>query len=94
MENGNTVVITLPPAKVLSHETGELRLVWEQQNILNPMHGGEESKWVTDQKSEMEKRAKELGLFEEAKQNAKVTFESLFAAAIPADAQLDVRFRD
>ena len=92
MEGGDTVVISLPPAKILSHETGQVRLVHEQQNILNPMHASQESEWLEEQKVEMEKRAEELGLFEEAQQNAKVTFESLFAPAIPEDAKVEVRF--
>lgn len=93
-EGDSTVVITLPPAKVLSHETGDVSVVYEQQNIANPLHAGEDSDWIEQQKATMETRAESLGLFDEAQQNAKVTFESLFASALPEGTTLDVRFQE
>lgn len=93
VENGDTVVIELPPAEILSHETSDVTCVYEQQNIANPLKAGEESRWIESQKAAMVKRAESLGLYDEAQQNAKVTFESLFAEAIPEGATLDVRFQ-
>ncbi len=88
----DTIVLTLPAPKVLSHETDNARLVHEEQNIMNPLHAGEESDWIAGRKGEMEERATSLGLFEEAQQNAKVTFQSLFEPAIPEGATLEVVF--
>lgn len=93
VENGDTVVIELPPAEILSHETSDVTCVYEQQNIANPLKAGEESQWIESQKAAMVERAESLGLYDEARQNAKVTFESLFAEAIPEGATLDVRFQ-
>ena len=93
IENGNTVVIELPPAEILSHETSEVTCVYERQNIANPLSAGEESKWIEDQKTDMVERAESLGLYSEAQQNAKVTFETLFSKAMPEGTTLDVRFQ-
>lgn len=94
MEGDNTVVVSLPPVEILSHSTGEVELVYERQNIANPLHAGEESSWIEDQKTPMEDRARSLGLYDDARENAKVTFETLFAEAIPEGATIDVRFQD
>lgn len=93
-EGEGTVVVTLPPVEVLSHETGDVQVVYEQQNILNPLHLGEESSWIEGQKEAMEARAVSLGLYEKAQQNAKATFESLFENAIPKGVTLEVRFQE
>ncbi len=92
-EGEDTVVVTLPPVEILSHETGDVQVVYEQQNILNPLHLGEESSWIEGQKEAMEARAVSLGLYEKAQQNAKATFESLFENAIPKGVTLEMRFR-
>ena len=93
VENGNTIVIELPPAEILSHETSDVECVYEQRNIANPLKAGEESSWIESQKASMVDRAKSLGLYEEAQRNAKITFESLFAGAIPEGVTLEVRFQ-
>lgn len=93
VENGNTIVIELPPAEILSHETSDVKCVYEQRNIANPLKAGEESSWIESQKASMVDRAKSLGLYEEAQRNAKITFESLFAGAIPEGVTLEVRFQ-
>lgn len=93
IENGSTVIIELPSPEILSHETSDVTCVYEQQNIANPLKAGEESKWIESQKAAMAERAESLGLYNEAQQNAKVTFESLFAEAIPEGTTLEVRFQ-
>ena len=92
-EGDDTIVLTLPAPKVLSHETDNVKLVYEEQNIMNPLHAGEESSWMLGKKDDMEERAKSLGLYDEAQQNAKVTFQSLFEPAIPEGATLKVVFQ-
>ena len=93
VEGDDTVVIELPPAEILSHETGDVTCVYEQQNIANPLKAGEESQWIEAQKASMVERAESLGLYDEAEQNARVTFESLFSEVIPEGATLDIRFQ-
>ena len=92
LEGDKKIVVILPPAKVLSHETSDVKLVWEMQNICNPLHASEESGWINEEKAEMESRAISLGLFDEAEQNARATFKALFGETIPDDAELDIRF--
>lgn len=93
LEGDDTVVIELPPAEILSHETGDVTCVYEQQNIANPLKAGEESQWIEAQKTAMVERAESLGFYDEAEQNARVTFESLFSEVIPEGATLDIRFQ-
>ena len=93
LKDNSTVVVTLPAPKILSHETGEIRTILEKQNFFNHLELGEETAWISEQKKAMEKRASDLGLFDEARTNAKATFESLFATAIPEDATLQVEIK-
>ncbi|WP_321971512.1 DUF4230 domain-containing protein [Paratractidigestivibacter sp.] len=67
---GSTVVITLPEPTEISHETSDVQLVYEKENIANPLKAGEESEWIAEQKSAMLDRAVSLGLYDEAKTNA------------------------
>lgn len=91
---GNTLVINLPAPEDLSHETGDVEVVYEQQNIMNPLHAGEESSWIEGQKEVMLERAISLGLYDDAKRVAETTFESMFAAAIPEGVTVEVRFQE
>ena len=91
-DSDNLVVVTLPQPEVLSHETGDVELVYEKQNIANPLHAGEESSWIEDQKAAMVKRAESLGLYDEARQNAEVVFKSLYEDVLPAGVSLEIRF--
>lgn len=90
----DTVVVTLPPATILSHETGDVVAVYEQENIMNPLHAGEESAWLEGQKEEMEERAIELGLFNEAQANAAAVFTTLFGSTLPEGYTVELVFRD
>lgn len=90
----STVVIKLPPAEVLSHETGNVEVVHDQQNIMNPLKAGEESNWIQGKKEEMEDRAERLGLFDEARQNAKATFESLYSGCLPDGVAVEIEFEE
>ena len=92
-DSGNTIVVTLGEPKVLSHETGEVSTTWERQSVCNPLHAGEESSWIRSQKKEMEMRAQNQGLFDEAREYAKVTFAALFDEVLPEGVHLEVRFR-
>ena len=93
-KDDHTVVVKLPKAKVLSHETGNVEVVLDQQNITNPLEAGQESNWIESKKQEMEERAAGLGLYDEARQNAKVAFESLYSGCLPEGAEVEVEFEE
>lgn len=88
----NEVKITLPSAQVISHETDGVESIHEQLNILNPLHSGEETAWVEEQKEEMEQRAIGLGLLTEAQTNAKISLQDLFAPLLPKDCTITFEF--
>ena len=90
----HTVVVNLPKAKVLSHETGSVQVVLDQQNIMNPLGAGQESNWIEGKKQDMEERAAGLGFYDEAKQNAKATFESLYSGFLPEGTKVEIEFEE
>lgn len=94
MPGYETVVVTLPQPQILSHETGGVSCVYKNESILNPLHAGEESTWLDEQKQTMEQRATDAGLFEEAKTNATATFETAFKDIIPEGSSIEVRFAE
>ena len=91
-KDDHTVVIKLPPTEILSHEIGNVEVVHDQQNIANPLKAGEESNWIAGKKGNMEERAVGLGLYDEARQNAKITFESLYSGCLPKDTTVEIKF--
>lgn len=93
-EGEDTVVVTLPAAKILSHDDDNLRVTYENQSVANPLHAGEESDWVDEQKAKMQERAESLGLYDEARENAKTVFESLYGGLLPEGVTLDIRFEN
>lgn len=88
-----TVVVTLPQPQILSHETGDVSCIHEEQNILNPLHAGQESSWLDDRKQEMEQRAVDAGIYDEAKENAEETFKSAFESVIPSS-KVEIRYAE
>lgn len=94
LKDDNTVLLKLPRAKILSHETGNVEVVLDQQNIMNPLEAGQESNWIEGKKQDMEERAAGLGLYDEAKQNAKATFESLYSGCLPEGTKIEVEFEE
>lgn len=90
--NDGVITVTLPAAQILSHETGDVQITYEEQNIANPLKAGEESEWIAAQKEKMAERAESEGLFTEAQENAKATFETLFASALSDDVKLEFVF--
>lgn len=93
-QGDSAVVVTLPPATILSHETGDVEAVYEQENVMNPLHAGEESGWLEGQKEKMEERAISLGLFDEAQSNAETVFTALFGPALPEGCTVRLVFSD
>lgn len=79
--NGTTVTVTLPQAKILSHEIPEdsIEIFDETHNIFNPIQISDYTGFTRDQKSDVEARAVENGLLEEASRRARSAVEQLLA---------------
>lgn len=84
---GTKVKITIPDAKILSHTIDEssIEVFDEKTSIFNSFSVKDYTKFTKDQKVEMEKKALEKGLLEEANVNTKKSVEDLIQAAVPND---------
>jgi hypothetical protein len=84
---GKKVTITLPNAKILSHEIDEesIKIFDESKSIFNPFSIKDYNSFRSDQKIEMEKRAESRGLLVEAREKSKETVKSLLRATLPED---------
>jgi hypothetical protein len=69
---GKEVHIKLPAAQLLSHEIYEdkLEVLDQTKNIFNPIQIEDYTRFAADRKQEMEKKAREEGLFQEARVRA------------------------
>lgn len=75
------VTVTLPPAGILSHEIPEdsIEVFDETHNIFNPIEISDYTGFTRDQKTEMENRAVENGLLDQARQKARTAVERLLS---------------
>lgn len=69
---GKEVHLQLPPAQILSHEIREdtLEVLDQTRNIFNPIQIEDYTAFAADRKGEMAKKARELGLFDRAREQA------------------------
>lgn len=79
--SGDTVTVTLPPAEILSHEIPEdsIEIFDETHNIFNPIQISDYTGFTRDQKVQVEARAVENGLLEEAAQRARTAVNGLLS---------------
>lgn len=72
-ENNKTILVHIPKAKILSHETDEnsVEIFDENNNIFNPITLEDYNSFFAESKLEMEQRALDNGLLDEAIENAK-----------------------
>lgn len=77
--SGDTVFITLPQAKILSHEIPEesIEIFDETRNLFNPIAISDYTGFTRDQKVEVEAKAVENGLLTQAAERARAAVESL-----------------
>lgn len=77
--SGGAVTVTLPEARVLSHEIDEesIQIFDETKNIFNPLQISDYTGFTSDQKKEVEQRALEKGLLTEAAEKAAGAVERL-----------------
>ena len=83
--SGTTVTVTLPEARILSHEIDEdsVEVFDEKTSIFNPFTVEDFTSFQADQKAAMEERALSRGLLEEARSKAVSSVKQLLAAALP-----------
>lgn len=89
---GKTVTITLPEAKILSHELDEdsIEVFDESTSIFNPFKIEDYKSFCRDQEKEMEKKAEAKGLLTEARKKAVKSIKGLFAQVLDDDYTLKV----
>lgn len=89
---GKTVTITLPEAKILSHEMNEdsIEVFDESTSIFNPFKVEDYKGFCKDQKKEMEKKAEEKGLLTEARKKAAKSIKGIFTQVLDDDYTLKV----
>ena len=80
--SGKTITVTMPEAKVLSHEMDEesLEVYDETHNIFNPIEIEDYTQFTADQKESIEARALDNGLLTSAVQRAENTVRGLIEA--------------
>ena len=80
--SGKTITVTMPEAKVLSHEMDEesLEVYDETHNIFNPIEIEDYTRFTADQKESIEARALDNGLLTSAAQRAENTVRGLIEA--------------
>lgn len=94
-EASRTVIVTIPPSKLVSHEIDEssFRILDETSSLFNPVHFDDMTEFRQVQKTEMEKKAEARGLPQQARQQAAATIEALFRST-PGMENYDLRIRD
>lgn len=80
---GDEIFLTLPPAKILSHEidNSSMEIFDETTNIFNPLVISDYTGFAEDQRVMVEQRAIEKGLLAEAEQKAMNSVEQLLRLA-------------
>lgn len=77
--SGKTITVTLPEAQVLSHEIDEdsIQVFDETKNVFNPLQISDYTGFTADQKKEVEQKALDKGLLQEAREKAGDAVEQL-----------------
>lgn len=79
--SGSTITVTLPQAKILSHEIPEesIEVFDETHNIFNQIEICDYTGFVADQRQAMEARAADKGLLTQAQEKARAAVEDLLS---------------
>ena len=80
----STVTLTLPPAKVLSHEIDEssIQVYDETKNIFNPISVKDYTDFAAKEKTQMEQKAISHGLLKEAAEKAETNLSELLTSVV------------
>lgn len=91
--SGSRVAVTLPPAKILSHQLDEdsVELFDQRTSIFNPFTIEDFTAFQAEQKAVMEEKALQQGLLDQAQAQASDTVRLLLSAALPEGAELTLR---
>jgi len=90
--SGSGVAVTLPPAAVLSHEleAESVEIFDEKTSIFNPFTVEDFSSFQADQVKNMEEKALDKGLLDQAREEAVETVRSLLTPLLPEDCILTI----
>lgn len=89
---GKKVHLNLPEAEILSHQIEEnsLEVFDETSSIFNPLKVKDYANFSKDQKKDMERKACEKGLLDEAREKAIQYVKELFSQILDQEAQITV----
>ena len=81
-QTDDTITIKLPEAKILSHTqvNGSTEVLFDKSSVFNRNEVGEYIELFESRKLAMEERVEEMGLFKEARENAKEQIQNLLYA--------------
>ena len=94
-ESVKLVTVTVPKSRIISHEIPEagFRALDEKNGLFNKIHIDDVTEFRQEQKSAMEKKAVEMGLPQQAQEQAAAAIEALLSATPGMDAyQLKIRY--
>lgn len=93
--SGETVTVTLPAARILSHEIFEdtVEVFDEKTSIFNPFTVEDFSSFQADQKKAVEEKALNKGLLDEAAQQARSSIQALLTPALPDGYQITIQIK-
>lgn len=93
--HNNNIDITIPQAKILSHEIDEksIEVFDETRNIFNQISITDYNQFAIDQKESMESKAKEKGLLNEAQDKAKETIKTFVESMFSTDNEYKINIK-
>lgn len=91
----NQILVTLPPAEILSHEIKEdtLEVFDQTRNIFNQILIEDYTTFAADRKKEMEKKALEKGLLQEAEERVEQQLALFIKSIAGADGDYEIVFK-
>jgi len=92
--NNKKIDITMPTAKILSHEIDEksIEVFDETQNIFNQISIKDYHQFTIDQKEKIEKNVTEKGLITEAQEKAKTAISTFIKTSYQLDDEYKIEF--
>lgn len=92
-ERGNQILVTLPSAKILSHEIKEnsVQVFDQTQNIFNQIGIQDYTNFAADRKKDMEEKVIKEGLLKQAEERAKQQLELFLEKTVRPDREYKVQ---
>lgn len=94
-ESSKEIIISLPPAKILSHEidSESIETLDEKNGLFNPVTVSDVRDFDAVSKSAMEERVIEMGLLEDAQENAEQIIQMLILNDVVQSQNYTIRFQ-